>query len=90
MISHFLMTVQWPQGISYWELVYPCAAGVGVGIFLSMHFVGVSASFPEHNLVAGITLYYLFQQLGIIMSVSFTASICRRVIENDLLHKLNN
>ncbi|KAJ5637948.1 hypothetical protein N7490_007827 [Penicillium lividum] len=83
-----LIMLRWPRGFHNWELAYLAIEGFGTWMFSSTLFVAVSVSVSKDKAASAITIYYLSQQLGIMVGTATTAAVTRSVFQGQLLKKL--
>lgn len=87
-LSYLLIAIRWPQGPRRWELLYTFGSGMGIGGLFATSFMGLSASIPKDMSATAITVYYMSQQLGMILGVTLAAAACRRTFEAQLFRHL--
>ncbi|CEJ58991.1 hypothetical protein PMG11_07629 [Penicillium brasilianum] len=87
-LGNILLAVRLPQGPHYWEVLFTVIVGIGMGGFFAVTFVGLSASIPDKMSATAMTLYYLAQQLGMMMGISAASVTCRMVFRAYLERKL--
>lgn len=87
-LGNMLLVIRLPQAPYYWEIFFTIIIGVGMGGFFSVTFVGLSASIPDRMSATAMTVYYLAQQLGMMMGITATSVTCRMVFKNYLERKL--
>ena len=61
---------------------------MGIGGLFATLFMGLSASIPKGMSATAITVYYMAQQLGMILGVTLAAAACRRAFEAQLFRHL--
>lgn len=83
-----VITLRWRYRVSFWELSYVFVGVTAMAVGFSAQFVELCASAPEGHSATVITIYYLCQQLGFILTVTVTATLSRRLFENALLRDL--
>jgi preprotein translocase subunit SecF len=79
--------LRWSQEPKLWELGYLSIHAVGHTGIITTLFVAISVSVPKNAGSGAITSYYLAQQVGMVVGVTATAVITRKVFRNDLLEK---
>ncbi|KAJ5927973.1 hypothetical protein N7466_006929 [Penicillium verhagenii] len=81
---------RWPQSPTptIWEQLYPFGLGFGLGGSLAASFVGLSASIPDNVTAPAFTIYYLCQQVGMILGVTVASMISRGFFKTYLLRNL--
>jgi MFS family permease len=87
-LGNMLLVIRLPQAPYYWEILFTIIIGVGMGGFFSVTFVGLSASIPDQMSATAMTVYYLAQQLGMMMGITATSVTCRMVFKDYLERKL--
>lgn len=69
-------------------MIYILFATLGVGALLTTQFMALSASIPNSKSGTIIAVYYMAQQIGIVLGTTLSSSLCRRVFENNLWKNL--
>ncbi|KAJ5953450.1 major facilitator superfamily domain-containing protein [Penicillium verhagenii] len=89
-ISCLMIGWRWPQSPTptIWEQLYPFGLGFGLGGSLAASFVGLSASIPDNVTAPAFTIYYLCQQVGMILGVTVASMISRGFFKTYLLRNL--
>lgn len=88
LLGYLLTLLRWPNGPSPWEMVYILFATLGIGALLTTQFMALSASIPRSKSGTIIAVYYMAQQIGIVLGTTLSSSLCRRVFENNLWKNL--
>lgn len=88
LFSMILLTCRWPLGPERWELLYLVGAAAGMAGVISSTFVSLSAITPQEHSPAVVTIYYLAQQIGMIVGVTAAAIISRNCLRDGLLQTL--
>ncbi|KAE8333054.1 major facilitator superfamily domain-containing protein [Aspergillus sergii] len=90
MFAYFVIIIRWNLGLKTWELmIYTFISGAAMGGLLSTQFVGLTAAAPKPQSATAITVYYLSQQMGIILGVTAAATMCRQSFANNLSQHLD-
>ena len=88
MANFLLILLRWPEEPSFWELAYIFCASIGTSGLLATQFVGLSASVPKGMTATTTTAYYLSQQFGMMIGVTLTAAVNRRIFQHLLKQNL--
>ncbi|KAL8954453.1 MAG: hypothetical protein Q9183_007112, partial [Haloplaca sp. 2 TL-2023] len=88
--SFILILLRWHGRISIWESLYPFPAALGVGLLNSTQFVGVSAAVEKPLLAKTISVFFLSQQIGMIIGAGGSSALLRRVFKDELVKKLGD
>lgn len=75
---------------NFWESLYYVEAGFSAGVTMNAQFVGLTAAAPEDQKGAAIGVYYLGQQMGIILRVGSFAAILETIFGGNLNDALEN
>lgn len=89
-IGYLLIMVKWRYGADVWESLYTIANGLSLGMGLNALFVALTASAPEAQRTAAISVYYLCQQIGIIFGVGGFAALFETIFRNALRDGLDD
>jgi hypothetical protein len=84
LIAYLLMALEWRHKINIWESMYSIGAGFGLGMGLNGQFVGLTACAPAEQQGTAVGVYYLSQQVGVILSVGSYATVFETLFENVL------
>lgn len=87
-LGYLLMTLRWRLGANAWESLYSFGGGLSTGLALSGQFIGLSASAPEDQRATAISVYFLCQQIGIIIGVGSSTALVEAVFETNLKRRL--
>lgn len=88
--GYVLMALRWRYRINAWESLYYVAGGFSFGMSANAQFVGLAAAAPEGQQGAAIGVYYLSQQVGMIIGVGSFAALLETVFSNDLRRALSD
>lgn len=88
--GYLLMALRWRFRINAWESLYYVAGGFSNGMSLNAQFVGLTAAAPEEQKGAAIGVYYLSQQVGMILGVGGFAALRETVFSNNLRRALSD
>ena len=84
------MVVRWHYVTNFWESLYYVGAGFSLGLSLNAQFVGLTAAAPEDRKGAAIGVYYLSQEMGMILGIGSFAAILENIFGKNLNHALKN
>ncbi|KAL8873070.1 MAG: hypothetical protein Q9174_001408 [Haloplaca sp. 1 TL-2023] len=88
--SFILILLRWHGRISIWESLEPFPAALGVGLLNSTQFVGVSAAVERPLLAKAISVFFLSQQIGMIVGAGGSSALLRRVFRDGLVKNLGH
>ena len=89
-ISYLLIAIRWRHGTNIWESFYPLPAGLGHGAFLSTQFVALVSSAHKADTTTAVSVYYLSQQVGSIISVATSSALLQQGFNGALLKGLES
>ena len=89
-LGYTFMAVRWRYGANVWESLYYAAAGFSVGMSLIAQFVGLTAAAPEDQKGAAVGVYYLSQQVGMIIGIGSFAATVESIFGKNLDDTLGN
>ena len=85
------MALRWRYGAGAWEsLYYAVGGGFGYGMCLNAQFIGLTAAAPEDQQGTAIGVYYLGQQVGMILGVGGFAALLETVWSNNLRRRFSD
>ena len=67
-----------------WESLYVFPATFGIGILISSLFVGISAAVEKPQQATAISLYFLSQQLGVMIGASGSGALLQKTFRDAL------
>ena len=73
-----------------WESLYIFPASFGVGLLNSSNFVAVSAAVERPQLATTISIFFLSQQLGMMIGASGSGALLQRAFRNALTKSLGD
>ena len=73
-----------------WESLYIFPASFGVGLLNSSQFVAVSAAVEKPQLATTISIFFLSQQMGMMIGASGSGALLQRTFRNALVKKLGD
>ena len=83
--------LRWRGRINVWEsLLYVFSASLGVGMLNSSQFIGLAASIEKPQLATAVSLFYLSQQMGLMIGASGSAALLRTSFRNALVKNLGH
>lgn len=71
-----------------WESLYIFPASFSVGLLDSSQFVGVSAAVERPQLATTISIFFLSQQMGMMIGASASGTLIQRTFRNALVKSL--
>ncbi|KAK0513525.1 hypothetical protein JMJ35_004511 [Cladonia borealis] len=83
-LSFFLILFRWRGPINTWESLYIFPASFGVGLLNSSQFVAISASVEKPQLATTISIFFLSQQMGMMIGASGSGALLQRTFRNAL------
>ncbi|MCJ1230460.1 hypothetical protein MMC12_007134 [Toensbergia leucococca] len=90
-ISFIAIMLRWRGRINVWEsLLYVFSASLGVGMLNSSQFIGLAASIEKPQLATAVSLFYLSQQMGLMIGASGSAALLRTSFRNALVKNLGH
>lgn len=81
--------LRWRGRINVWESLYIFPASIGVGMLNSSQFTGLAASVERSQLATAVSMFYLSQQVGLMMGASGSAALLRRTFRDALMANLS-
>ena len=85
-----LITLRWRGPINIWESLYILPAAIGVGLLNSSQFIALSLAVEKSQLPTSIGMFFLSQQLGMMVGASVSAVILTSVFRDGLRKALGN
>lgn len=82
--------LRWRGRISIWESLEILPASLGVGLLNSSQFIGLSAAVEKSHLATAISIFFLSQQIGMMVGTSASAALLRHGFRNALVRKLTD
>ncbi|KAF7512506.1 hypothetical protein GJ744_001441 [Endocarpon pusillum] len=89
-LTYLLIALRWRHGTNVWEALYVFPWGLSHGMLVSTQFIGLSASAPRSRLATSISVFYLGQQLGIILGIVAAAVLLQIELYETLMQRLAN
>ena len=80
--------LRWRGRISVWESLEVLPASLGVGLLNSSQFIGLSAAVEKSHSATAISIFFLSQQLGMMIGASASAALLRHGFRDALIQKL--
>ena len=87
-MSYVLILLRWRGPINLWESLYILPASFGVGLLNSSQFVGVSAAVERPQLATTLSLFFLSQQMGMMIGASGSGALLQRTFRSALMKSL--
>ena len=81
--------LRWRGRINVWESLYIFPAGLGVGMLNASQFTGLAASVEKSQVATAVSIFYLSQQIGLMMGASGSAALLRKTFRDALMVKLS-
>ena len=85
-----MMALRWRYKINALESLYYAATGFSCGMSLNAQFVGLTASAPAEKQGTAIGIYYLSQQIGIILGTGSFAALLQMLFKANLRQALGS
>lgn len=82
--------LRWRGRISIWESLEILPASLGVGLLNSSQFIGLSAAVEKSHLATAISIFFLSQQIGMMVGASTSAALLRHGFRDALVQKLTD
>ncbi|KAL9127025.1 MAG: hypothetical protein Q9217_004014 [Psora testacea] len=82
--------LRWRGHISVWESLEILPASLGVGLLNSSQFIGLSAAVEKSHLATAISIFFLSQQIGMMIGASASAALLRYGFRDALIQKLTD
>lgn len=73
-----------------WESLYIFPASFGVGLLNSSQFVAISAAVEKPQLATTISIFFLSQQMGMMIGASGSGALLQRTFQNALVKNLGD
>ena len=83
-VGFVLILFRWRGPINIWESLYIFPASFGVGLLNSSQFVAISASVEKPQLATTISIFFLSQQMGMMIGASGSGALLQRTFRNAL------
>ena len=83
-VGFVLILFRWRGPINIWESLYIFPASFGVGLLNSSQFVAISASVEKSQLATTISIFFLSQQMGMMIGASGSGALLQRTFRNAL------
>lgn len=82
--SLIVILLRWHGRINVWESLYIFPVSLGVGLLNSSQFIGLSAAVEKSQLATTITVFFLSQQIGLMIGASASSALLRSAFRNAL------
>ena len=79
---------RWRGRINVWESLEILPASLGVGLLNSSQFIGLSAAVEKSHLATAISIFFLSQQIGMMVGASASAALLRQGFRDALVKDL--
>ncbi|KAL9126249.1 MAG: hypothetical protein Q9175_007944 [Cornicularia normoerica] len=89
-VSYVLILLRWRGPINVWESLYIFPASFGVGLLNSSQFVGVSTVVERPQLATTVSIFFLSQQMGMMIGASGSGALLQRTFRNSLVRSLGD
>ncbi|MCJ1230374.1 hypothetical protein MMC12_007047 [Toensbergia leucococca] len=89
-MSFIAIMLRWRGRINVWESLYIFPASLGVGMLNSSQFIGLAASIEKPQLATAVSLFYLSQQIGLMIGASGSAALLRKTFRDALVENLGD
>ncbi|OJJ40864.1 hypothetical protein ASPWEDRAFT_166918 [Aspergillus wentii DTO 134E9] len=87
-LAYLFIFLIWRNGCNVWESLLLFGVGFAPGILFSTMFIGMSYSAPKESLSVCISVYFLFQQLGMIIGPAVGAALLQGVFKDNLVQRI--
>ena len=88
--SFIVIMLRWRGPINVWESLYIFSATFAVGLLNSSQFIGLSAAVEKSRLATTISIFYLSQQLGMMIGASGSSALLRTAFRDALSMNLRD
>lgn len=88
--SFVTILLRWHGRIIVWESLYIFPASLGVGLLNSSQFIGLSAAVERSHLATTISVFFLSQQIGMMIGASASSALLRRVFRAALVKNMGD
>lgn len=78
-LAQIIMIVRWRNGIHGLEIHYCFPWAIGSGLLLSAQFIALSVRSPSEQMASATAVYYLSQQIGLIIGTSVSTAGLQRL-----------
>ena len=85
-----LITLRWRGPINIWESFYIFPAAIGVGLLNSSQFIALSLAVEKSQLPTSVGMFFLSQQLGMMLGASVSAVVLTSVFRDGLMKTLGS
>ena len=82
--------LRWRGRLGTFESLEIFPASLGVGLLNSSQFIGLSASVKKSRLATAISIFFLSQQIGMMVGASASTAVLRHWFRNALLRNLTD
>ncbi|MCJ1350951.1 MAG: hypothetical protein MMC33_000933 [Icmadophila ericetorum] len=83
-LGYLVIALRWHGHINIWESLYVFGTSFGVGAVNSAQFVSLSAAAPKDRMATAVSLFFLSQQVGMMIGASSSSSLLQYVFEMKL------
>ncbi|KAG9232096.1 major facilitator superfamily domain-containing protein [Amylocarpus encephaloides] len=88
--TSLLILFQWSHPINTLETLITFPFGFFAGIVLATQFIGLYICSPKKHMATAISMYYMSQQIGIALGISFSSSLLKQKFKATLQEMLVN
>ena len=89
-VSYVLILLRWRGPINVWESLYIFPASFGVGLLNSSQFIAVSAAVDKTQLATTISIFFLSQQIGLMIGASGSGALLQKTFRTALEKSLGD
>lgn len=89
-VSYVLILLRWRGPINVWESLYIFPASFGIGLLNSSQFIAVSAAVDKTQLATTISIFFLSQQVGMMIGASGSGALLQKTFRNALEKSLGD
>lgn len=88
--SFIVILLRWHGRIGVLESLYIFPASLGVGLLNSSQFIGLSATVEKSQLATTISVFFLSQQIGMMIGASASSALLRSTFRDALVENLSD
>jgi len=88
--SFIVILLRWHGRINGWESLYIFPASLGVGLLNSSQFIGLSASVEKSHLATTTSIFFLSQQIGMMIGASASSALLGSTFRDALVGRMSH
>ena len=81
---------RWRGPLGFWESLEILPSSFGVGLLNSSQFIALSAGIDKSDLATALSIFFMSQQIGMMIGASASAAILRKGFHDSLTDKLSD